>query len=119
MGNQIRLAHDLLREAGEVMRVRELLVRCPDCGDMEVSAGDVFVARSAPDRMSYTFRCPLCLSVTVKDCDPRAGRLLLLAGAEAEPSTVADLAAFGLEHIDKFRRQLAHPNWYDRFREAG
>jgi hypothetical protein len=98
--------------------MRELRVRCPGCGDLDVSAGDVVVTQRSPGLMAYSFRCPQCAEVAHKACDPRVGRLLLLGGAQADDATVDGLAAFGPQHVTELRTLLDRPDWINHLRRA-
>lgn len=98
--------------------MRELRVRCPDCGELDVSAGEVVVSQKSPGQLSYSFRCPRCEHVAEKDCDSRVGRLLLLGGARGDGAMVAGLAGFGPQHVTELRTLLDKPDWQHHLRRA-
>lgn len=54
---------------------------CGDCGDVELTSADVTVrVCSADSAGSYSFRCPACMRVVVKDAEPRIVELLVTSG---------------------------------------
>lgn len=64
---------------------------CVDCGDVELTTGDVQVRVCAADnRGTYLFRCPVCRLTTVKSAEPRTVDLLVASGVQC---TVWDLPA--------------------------
>lgn len=54
---------------------------CVTCGDVELTTTDVSVMVSMETgEGTYSFRCPLCESVVVKDCPTHTVDLLVSAG---------------------------------------
>lgn len=54
---------------------------CGECGDVELTTADVTVRVCADDcRGAYSFRCPGCATVVVKDAEPRIVELLVASG---------------------------------------
>ena len=54
---------------------------CATCGDVELTASDVSVMVGQDSGAStYSFRCPLCESVVVKECPAHTVDLLVSAG---------------------------------------
>ena len=98
--------------------MRELRVRCPGCGELDVSAGEVVVSQKSPGRMAYSFRCPGCEEIAEKACGSRVGRLLLLGGARGDDATVAGLEGFGPQHVTELRTLLDQPDWLNHLRRA-
>ena len=104
--------------------MRKLRMRCRACDEVVVSANEISLFASGPNRWDYAFRCPLCLSVVKRDCDDAKARLLLLDGAREEPSHPAgsgpeERFAFGPGHVDELRRLLDRPDWFDLLQDAG
>lgn len=62
-----------------------LRVSCPDCGDQEVTSGNVTVrVCSANSNGEYRFACPECKLMTVKEAEPRIVELLVSSGTRLE-----------------------------------
>jgi hypothetical protein len=58
---------------------------CPDCGDVELTTGDMTVRVCAEDnRGSYTFRCPDCRMTVSKTAEQRIIDLLVSSGVRTE-----------------------------------
>ncbi len=58
---------------------------CPDCGDVELTTGDMSVRVCADDqRSAYVFRCPDCRMAVTKAAEPRIVDLLVSSGVELE-----------------------------------
>ena len=54
---------------------------CNDCGDVELTTGDVRVRVCTIDNQgSYSFRCPSCRMAVVKSAEPRTVDLLVASG---------------------------------------
>ncbi len=54
---------------------------CSDCGDVELTTGDVQVRVCLADNQgTYSFRCPHCLMTIVKAAEPRTVDLLVASG---------------------------------------
>jgi hypothetical protein len=54
---------------------------CADCGDVELTTGDVLVRVCTLDnRGTYSFRCPKCHMVVVKPAEHRTIDLLVASG---------------------------------------
>ena len=98
--------------------MRQVRVHCPECGGVEVPAGDVRVDQHSSGQTRFSFHCPSCLAVVTKSCDTQVGRLLLLNGASADDAVVTDLDAFRPDHVTRLRVLLDDPGWFDRLREA-
>ena len=58
---------------------------CERCGDVELTTADmkVCVCVSA-DRGEYSFRCPVCETMVVKEAEPRTIDLLIASGVEMD-----------------------------------
>ena len=56
---------------------------CPDCGDVELTTNDVRVRVCSHDNAgTYSFQCPACEMVVVKDAEARTIDLLVASGVE-------------------------------------
>jgi hypothetical protein len=54
---------------------------CFECGDVELTTGDVHVRVCTLDNQgTYTFRCPTCSMTVVKPAEPRTVDLLVASG---------------------------------------
>ncbi|CAN5404709.1 hypothetical protein BH10ACT1_BH10ACT1_27430 [soil metagenome] len=54
---------------------------CATCGDVEVTSRDVTVRVCRDDNSgTYSFACPTCLLVSVKEAEPRIVELLVTSG---------------------------------------
>jgi hypothetical protein len=54
---------------------------CQDCGDVEMTTADVWVRICDDDRTgTYSFRCPECAMVVVKQAEPHIVELLVASG---------------------------------------
>lgn len=89
---------------------------CATCGDVELTTGDVSVLidQDSGDG-TYSFRCPLCDSVVVKDCPTHTVDLLVSAGVhyamcalpdESSPDPAAP--AFDHDDLLEFHSFLAN-----------
>ncbi len=55
---------------------------CSACGDVELTSRDVTVRVCREDSSgTYSFRCPRCGTVSLKDAEPRIVELLVTSGA--------------------------------------
>jgi hypothetical protein len=67
-------------KGGHVTTIR---ASCPTCGDVELTVKDVTVRVCAADnRGAYSFRCPACRCMVVKDAEQRIVDLLVSSGVE-------------------------------------
>jgi hypothetical protein len=99
--------------------MRRLRLRCDDCGEVTLPAGEVTVSGTAePGRVNYSFRCPVCGGVAEQGCDVSAGRLLLLNGARAKPAAAPVAAPLGLADLVLLRELLNRPDFVDIMRKA-
>ncbi|MFM7059992.1 MAG: hypothetical protein ACKOZL_02240 [Actinomycetes bacterium] len=58
---------------------------CPECGDVQLKVDDLTVRVCADDEHgAYTFRCPSCATVVVKDASRRIIDLLVSSGVELQ-----------------------------------
>ena len=58
---------------------------CSDCGDVELTTGDVHVRICDDDNSgTYSFRCPFCAMTVVKPAEPRTIDLLIASGVSFE-----------------------------------
>ncbi len=59
---------------------------CERCGDVELTTADVRVRVwvSDDDRGEYSYRCPVCEMMVVKEAEPRIIDLLIASGVEMD-----------------------------------
>ena len=64
---------------------------CSTCGDVELTTADVsvMISQDSGDG-TYSFRCPLCESVVVKDCPSHTVDLLVSAGVHYSMGQLPD-----------------------------
>lgn len=98
---------------------------CGDCGDVELTTGDVRVRVCVRDNQgSYSFRCPTCRMAVVKAAEPRIVDLLVASGVElATWDLPAELfeshAGPNLTHDDllDFHHLLQRDDWFDQLQQ--
>ena len=96
---------------------------CPDCGDVELTTGDMTVRVCAEDqRGSYAFRCPSCTMAVTKSAEPRIVDLLVSSGVELQtwnvPMELREARPVGdtFTHDDllRFHELLQEDGWLER-----
>jgi uncharacterized Zn finger protein len=96
---------------------------CPDCGDVELTTGDMTVRVCADDqRGSYAFRCPSCSMAVTKTAEPRIVDLLVSSGVEMQtwslPLELREARPVGdpFSHDDllAFHELLEQDGWLER-----
>lgn len=94
---------------------------CPTCGEVELTPDDIElrVCNFAP-ASSYSFECPMCVSVVEKPADDRVVQLLISGGVHAVvwefPAEAAERPEGpALTHDDllDFHLLLEQPNWFE------
>jgi hypothetical protein len=101
---------------------------CSDCGDVELTAGDVTVqVCSANSAGSYSFTCPTCVRVVVKSAEPRVVELLVTSGVRLVtwhlPEELTEITAkegdLPIDHDDllDFHGLLQRDDWIDTLRK--
>lgn len=73
---------------------------CFDCGDVELTTGDVHVRVCTLDNQgTYSFRCPMCTMTVVKTAEPRTVDLLVASGVSystwSPPLELSEPRGFG------------------------
>lgn len=112
-----RAPSDLGRdETGKVRAMTTIRATCAACGDVELTTVDVsvMISRDSGDG-TYSFRCPLCETVVVKDCPRHTVDLLISAGvhyamfvAPDEPVPDPYAPAFTHDDLLEFHAFLAN-----------
>jgi hypothetical protein len=94
--------------------MRRLRLRCADCGEVTLPAGEVVVTGAAePGLVTCSFRCPVCGGVSEHGCDVQAGRLLLMGGAKARPTAAPVAPPLGLADLVLLRELLNRPDFVE------
>jgi hypothetical protein len=97
--------------------MRRLRLRCEDCGEVTLPAGEVTVSGSAePGRVSCAFQCPVCGGASEHGCDASAGRLLLMGGAQMKQATAPVPPPLGLADLVLLQELLNRPDFVDIMR---
>src|SRR5688572_20035123 len=66
---------------GERSKMATIRASCNECGDVELTTGDVHVRVCVADNKgTYAFRCPVCHMTIVKPAEPRTVDLLVASG---------------------------------------
>lgn len=94
---------------------------CEDCGDVELTIGDVEVRVCTYDRSGvYRFECPSCSQAVTKQAEPRIIDLLVASGVrmstwDLPPELLEPKQGEPFDHDDliEFNRLLASDNWFD------
>ena len=95
---------------------------CGDCGDVELTTGDVRVRVCVRDNQgSYSFRCPTCRMAVVKPAEPRIVDLLVASGVELSTwdlpgELFEDHVGLPISHDDllDFHAELETEDWFSR-----
>ena len=95
---------------------------CPDCGDVELTTGDVAVRIcTANNQGSYSFRCPGCRLAVAKDAPTRVVDLLVSSGVrmtmwELPGELHEPRSGRPISHDDllDFHALLAGDDWFER-----
>ena len=76
---------------------------CPECGDVQLKVEDLMVRVCADDEQgAYTFRCPTCTTVVVKEASRRIVDLLVSSGAVDEVErSIERLVAESMRALDR------------------
>jgi hypothetical protein len=93
---------------------------CEDCGDVELTIGDVEVQVCTTDNSgTYRFNCPVCDSDVVKPAEPRVVDLLVASGVKlstwdipAEALEVKQGRPFSHDDLIDFHHRLAGDDWF-------
>lgn len=93
---------------------------CEDCGDVELTVGDVEVSVCTTDNSgTYRFNCPLCDNDVIKAAEPRVVDLLVASGVRLStwdiPAEVLETKVGApLSHDDliDFHHRLASDDWF-------
>lgn len=97
--------------------MRRLRLRCEDCGEVTLPAGEVTVSGTAePGRVNCSFRCPICGGNSEQGCDVSAGRLLLMGGARAKQAATPVAPPLGLADLVLLRELLNRSDFVDIMR---
>lgn len=97
--------------------MRRLRLRCEDCGEVTLPAGEVTVSGTAePGRVNCSFRCPICGGNSEQGCDVSAGRLLLMGGARAKQAAAPVAPPLGLADLVLLRELLNRSDFVDIMR---
>jgi hypothetical protein len=100
---------------------------CPDCGDVELTTGDMTVRVCSEDQAgAYAFRCPSCTMAVTKSAEPRIVDLLVSSGVELQvwkpPAELREArptgAAFTHDDLLRFHELLQEDGWLDRLCET-
>lgn len=99
---------------------------CPECGDVEMSIGEVQVALcTTTDHGSYAFRCPGCRMAVSKPIDGDVVDVLVASGARLSvwelPAELSEAHEGGpITHDDllAFHFELDRDDWMARLRSA-
>ena len=99
---------------------------CVDCGDVELTTGDVRVRVCVRDNQgSYSFRCPTCRMAVVKPAEPRIVDLLVASGVELStwdlPAELfEDHTGTPITHDDllDFHQLLQSEDWFDQLERS-
>src|SRR3712207_5085824 len=99
---------------------------CGDCGDVELTTGDVWVRVCANDqRSTYSFRCPRCTMVVVKPAESQVVDLLVAAGVACQTWTLpAELSEVHvgepINHDDllDFHALMERPDWFELLEQS-
>ncbi len=94
---------------------------CTECGDVELSTGDLTVRLCSHDNQgSYVFRCPGCQMSVVKPAEPRIVDLLIASGVSVDtwdlPAELFEARpTVPLTHDDliDFHRLLQEDGWFE------
>jgi rRNA maturation protein Nop10 len=94
---------------------------CPECGDVQLKVGDLTVRVCADDEQgAYTFRCPSCTTVVVKDASRRIIDLLVSSGVELQvwrvPAEITEAhyagPAISSDDLLAFHELLESDHWF-------
>jgi hypothetical protein len=96
---------------------------CHDCGDVEMTTADVWVRICDDDNSgTYSFRCPACQMVVVKQAETHIVDLLVASGVSWTtwrlPSELSEprMAGAPINHDDliTFHEQLETSDWFQK-----
>jgi hypothetical protein len=99
---------------------------CTGCGDVELTTADVWVRICVTDQTStYSFRCPSCADVVIKQAEAHVVELLRSAGVRTQtwhlPAELVEPRAGGapISHDDllDFHALLEAEDWFERLTE--
>ena len=99
---------------------------CEDCGDVELTIGDVEVRVCNTDHSgTYQFVCPLCDNDVVKPAEPRVVDLLVASGVRlstweipAEALETKHGRPFSHDDLIDFHHRLATDDWFAELAEG-
>ncbi len=92
---------------------------CDQCGEIHLGTADIALELEGNgDEGNYRFVCPECYLVQRRPASARVVSVLLATGVSYEV-TLAPAAPLCDDDIDRFARELASDDWFERLLSLG